>query len=535
MLSKVPHIRIFLSSPMDVKTEREIVISTIRKLQNRLNVLLEVIAYDIDGGVVMLANDTPQFSIDKAIPKPCECHIVVTIFGDRLGTPFTDNQTGIYYESGTVSELLDALSNERVKTVIYRKDTSTKPVDAEKERLNDFFSKWGGMFYGVDGQAIRAYNIYESISHFEKIIYTNLVEVIKQVTDEDDVIEDDEMLVHNDGELLKWYYAYTPDKLLSIPDYEWNSRVSRLVEPIPQVLVINNSIKRIDIYHIKFVLEDEKEYKIPLEIKAKTDIISDAYDRANYRFHDSPLLRLHDFTVGSDGIILNVSKAYFKAALLTQRSLDYRGFGWDSSLRHDVHPTGCFEPLNQSCFPNTIGVNAIVFTVDSYLIIPMRSANVHINANKVAPSISGAADFSDVYYSNESSNLLRPVLREGLEELGLEEYQIVKNGIVFLGMTRDMLRGGKPELFFAIKLNISMMDIKNLWTNALDKNENKVLDYFKFNSSEYVSLDRLVSLIEYGELLNDVENILKKYKRNQITSQLVSNLVFWLHWKYPYH
>ena len=49
---------------------------------------IELVAWDAPGaGAPMLANRTPQASIDAGMPRPSECDIVIAIFWSRLGTP----------------------------------------------------------------------------------------------------------------------------------------------------------------------------------------------------------------------------------------------------------------------------------------------------------------------------------------------------------------------------------------------------------------------------------------------------------------
>ena len=46
---------------------------------------------------------------------------------------------------------------------------------------------------------------------------------------------------------------------------------------------------------------------------------------------------------------------------------------------------------------------------------------------------------------------------------------------IFLGLTRELLRGGKPEMFFATCLNITKAHLEQKFKKARDKWENKEL------------------------------------------------------------
>lgn len=120
----VPLIRVFLSSPNDVREERQIAREVIEWLPNRPafreRVAFRIIAWEVPGkGTAMRGNLTPQEAIKRGLPPPSECDIVVVIFWSKMGSPFT--MDGRAYLSGTHWELLDALNSDRPKVLIYRR------------------------------------------------------------------------------------------------------------------------------------------------------------------------------------------------------------------------------------------------------------------------------------------------------------------------------------------------------------------------------------------------------------------------------
>jgi hypothetical protein len=81
---QAPIVRIFLSSPGDVADERKIARELIEgELQKRVSyrdLKLEVIAWDDpDARIPMLANETPQESVNNARPRPSTCDIVIVV------------------------------------------------------------------------------------------------------------------------------------------------------------------------------------------------------------------------------------------------------------------------------------------------------------------------------------------------------------------------------------------------------------------------------------------------------------------------
>lgn len=105
MPEHIPFIRIFVSSPGDVNDERKIALDVIEQLPYRPTfrekVAFRVIAWDKPGaGTPMRATLTPQDAINRGLPTPSECDIVIVIFWSRMGTPFIHTD-GMEYQSGT--------------------------------------------------------------------------------------------------------------------------------------------------------------------------------------------------------------------------------------------------------------------------------------------------------------------------------------------------------------------------------------------------------------------------------------------------
>jgi hypothetical protein len=80
----VPHLRVFISSPGDVREERDIARSVVAELQ--LNPLLrgratfEPVSWDDPAAPApMMANLAPQEAVARGLPLPSECDVVIVI------------------------------------------------------------------------------------------------------------------------------------------------------------------------------------------------------------------------------------------------------------------------------------------------------------------------------------------------------------------------------------------------------------------------------------------------------------------------
>ena len=129
---QAPVVRIFLSSPGDVADERkiarELIEGELQKHPSYRDLKLEVIAWDDpDARIPMLANETPQESVNNARPRPSTCDIVIVILWARMGTPLPETirkPDGERYLSGTEWEYLDAINSPREpkpEVLVYRR------------------------------------------------------------------------------------------------------------------------------------------------------------------------------------------------------------------------------------------------------------------------------------------------------------------------------------------------------------------------------------------------------------------------------
>jgi very-short-patch-repair endonuclease/formylglycine-generating enzyme required for sulfatase activity len=175
-MARIPYIRVFISSPGDVNAERKIALDVIDYFPNRPSyrekVAFRVVAWDKPGaGTAMLGTLTPQEAINRGLPKPSECDIVIVIFWSRMGTHFTHTD-GVEYQSGTHWELLDALNSKSTQTMIFRRTeerlfkSSEKKEQEQNDRVIEFFKS--DLFYHPDGSIVRGVNQYATPDDFRR-------------------------------------------------------------------------------------------------------------------------------------------------------------------------------------------------------------------------------------------------------------------------------------------------------------------------------------------------------------------------------
>jgi hypothetical protein len=157
----VARLRIFLSSPGDVAEERQLAREAVAELAREPgfeSAKLEVISWDDpQGRTPLVAQLDPQGAVERGLPKPSECDVVVGIFWARMGSPLPPGKykkaDGGEYLSGTEYEIENAFSIDGGPDVLlYRrseeprwsardpdlagKQTQLARVDAYLERLS---------------------------------------------------------------------------------------------------------------------------------------------------------------------------------------------------------------------------------------------------------------------------------------------------------------------------------------------------------------------------------------------------------------
>jgi tetratricopeptide (TPR) repeat protein len=170
----IPYIRVFLACAADVRTECKIAADVIDNFPNRSayqdQVAFRVVSWDSAEGD---SDITPQEAINRGLPKPSECDIVVAIFWSRMGTPIIVD--GVEYLSGTHWELMDALGSPRPETIIFRRmeqpriDVSKPQATSRIEQyrqVEEFFKS--EVFYNEDGKILRGINTYKSVDDFKR-------------------------------------------------------------------------------------------------------------------------------------------------------------------------------------------------------------------------------------------------------------------------------------------------------------------------------------------------------------------------------
>ena len=189
-------VRIFLSSPGDVATERaearELLLGLARGPFVRGRVHIDVVSWDDPhGGATMDARYTPQQAVNRGLTTPAECDLTVVLLWGRMGTPLTETKAdGSPYVSGTEWEFENALA-ARKPVLVYRRTEKAllDPDDPEfdekvtqKRRVDAFFKR----FEGEGGTPLHAYAIYASTNDLLKRLRADVERHLGELLRKDD-------------------------------------------------------------------------------------------------------------------------------------------------------------------------------------------------------------------------------------------------------------------------------------------------------------------------------------------------------------
>ena len=168
--------KIFISSPGDVRTERDVAERVITEVGSDDTILsrwkLQAVRWDKDSeGVMLEAQIPPQEAVNRQLTKPSECDLVIVILGSRMGTPlgptYKKKVGGGAYLSGTEWEYLDAVErrNRNGKPTVWlyhREQTEILDTEDAVEQMNNL-KLFVHNIRGTDGGV----NSYKSIDDFK--------------------------------------------------------------------------------------------------------------------------------------------------------------------------------------------------------------------------------------------------------------------------------------------------------------------------------------------------------------------------------
>ncbi|MCH5156355.1 MAG: hypothetical protein J1G02_00585 [Clostridiales bacterium] len=186
------------------------------------------------------------------------------------------------------------------------------------------------------------------------------------------------------------------------------------------------------------------------------------------RVSNGATIRLADVVIDGNNLTLKTQRSQYFDMLITNRCMDYT-LNDQVSLR-DVYESGSkVSPLSKSPFGNQIGINGLIFSNDGYLLVEKRGYKKTTWKNKFAQPISLAMKKSDVKafksdgtIEQDAETVFKDIIlgtienNFGLTDKNIVPFELSKN---LFGIARDLLEGGKPNMYFYVIANMSAVEL----------------------------------------------------------------------------
>lgn len=217
--------------------------------------------------------------------------------------------------------------------------------------------------------------------------------------------------------------------------------------------------------------DSSEKHELPSFVITHADEILQAHK--NSQKNNSNTIRLNDFDYDAErkNLVLKTSRSTYYHMLITNRCMDYR-FANGLSIREIYEYDNEICPLGRSKLGNQIGINGLIVTKDNYVLIEKRGRKKITWKNKFAQSISLALKLKDLGLerrdvmesdSETAQKKIKHIIQKTIKDnFGLTpddypEFTICEN---FLGIARDLLEGGKPNLYFYVQTKYTAKELK---------------------------------------------------------------------------
>lgn len=332
-----------------------------------------------------------------------------------------------------------------------------------------------------------------------------------------------------DWNLENWHEIYRNQA--NLLDLRYGSYSRKL----PQVVIFDNTSERLKLDQVRIQLNSEKFE--PKDI-SETRKLFQLYKRFCWvqrrKLFNDACLRLTSIRFYRDSdhqkyVLLQLQESDYFDYIRTNLCLDAKLNQRSKSLRTKIHieqNNHQLEDLENSSLANILGINILIFTSDGTLILQQRSSRTLVRPNQICSSVSGTLTKADIpEYGRELTleSLLNSFFREMFEEIGLNTSTLIKSDVKFLGLTRELIRGGQPEVFLAAKVNINKTEIMNLYSRASDRFESKKLLLFDIG---LLATEFLDSEDEKSLFTANLNELITKHEQT-IAVPLWANLALW--------
>ena len=293
----------------------------------------------------------------------------------------------------------------------------------------------------------------------------------------------------------------------------------KLLKNIPYIELVDLSKNK---QNIKFSIIKEEfklDYNNSIAIKSfQTEALKEFKNKGKF-IYDSKTVRLNKIKYNNGLIILEIQKSKYSDQIQSHLVLD-----WNNRHLRDIGTNTLrgillskygnkLPPLNTTLLSNSIGISVVIYYKKNNLLIPylpFRNKS-YFNKKKNEPAL-----YEGIYHCSSSGvlewddfktmyDITEQMYREINEEIGLEKGDISE--LKPISLTRELLRSGKPQIFFFGTTNLSEKELIEKRKLAIIKATNKD--------------DKIEIQNKHLPFVNDSE-----LKRSLISLETIGNLYF---------
>lgn len=183
-----------------------------------------------------------------------------------------------------------------------------------------------------------------------------------------------------------------------------------------------------------------------------------------------------------DNLEIEVQKASYFDQLGTNLTLDWASGKIQKGSARTIRPTirnafelpveGALVELSRSNLANTVGVATILITSDDFMFLRVRSSKVAVMSGEFKLHCSASGVFKWDHIEALHGESAFRIFTEGVIDEIRTEINIGSSDIkeiIPLAFARELVRGGKPQLFFLVMTELSYSDIRERSNRAEEK------------------------------------------------------------------
>lgn len=216
--------------------------------------------------------------------------------------------------------------------------------------------------------------------------------------------------------------------------------------------------------NIKIVDYPENEYRLPGIIANNFNKLFKSFSSA--KIYNSINIRVDDWYISGDSNTFTITTGrtnYYKS-LVTNRAIDYT-LAEGISVRELLECDPFIHLLKTSSLSNHLGFNGFVESADGKIALIFRKKGMSIGEETYSNSVTASLKIKyalDESYLFTKDGLMNAIIEEINDELGIPfKTLITKNNepIQLIAAYRDVLEGGKPQLLFYAKTEMTSEQI----------------------------------------------------------------------------